>query len=207
MLLHIMLGIQVLLTMFAIPSERINGEDMKNKTHAAAESMETATDDLTTMMRSYTAYNHWANQQLADWLQAAAEEDLNREIESSFSSLKETVLHIWSAEYLWLQTVKDESAENNPAKHFKGSKDDLLKGWLQASENFSNHVKSMSLADLQAKRPNSRGDGHTVIADMIHHCMNHSTYHRGQLITIGRQAGLESPPRTDFIYYVGLSGE
>jgi uncharacterized damage-inducible protein DinB len=207
MLLHILLGIQVLLTMFAIPSERINGKDMKNETHAAAESMEAATDDLTTMMRRYTAYNHWADQQLADWLRTASEGDLDREIESSFSSLKETVLHIWSAEYLWLQIVKDESAENNPAKRFNGSKDDLLKGWLQASENFSNHVKSMSLADLQVKRPKSRGEGYTIIADMIHHCMNHSTYHRGQLITMGRQAGLDSPPRTDFIYYVGLAGE
>ena len=180
---------------------------MKNKTHAAAESMEAATDDLTTMMRRYTAYNHWANQQLAEWLHTASEEDLHREIESSFSSLQETVLHIWSAEYLWLQIVKDESAENNPAKHFNGSKEDLLKGWLQASENFNNHVQTMSLEDLQAKRPKSRGEGYTVIADMIHHCMNHSTYHRGQLITMGRQAGLQDPPRTDFIYYVGLAGE
>lgn len=207
MLLHLMLGAQALLTLFVMPDDKISREGIKPNTRGTMESMEPTGDDLTAMMRRYTAYNHWANQQLADWLRTAAEEDLDREIESSFSSLKETVLHIWSAEYLWLQIVKDESTENNPAKHFKGSKEDLLKGWLQASENFSKHLKSMSLADLQAKRPNSRGDGYTVIADMIHHCMNHSTYHRGQLITMGRQAGLDSPPRTDFIYYVGLSGE
>ncbi|MFN2424735.1 MAG: DinB family protein [Cryomorphaceae bacterium] len=32
--------------------------------------------------------------------------------------------------------------------------------------------------------------------------MNHSTYHRGQLVTMGRQAGLSTPPQTDYIFYV-----
>ena len=207
MLLSIILGVQVLLTMPAMPNASINGEDMENNTHITKTSVDSIGDDLAGLIQRYTTYNHWADQQLADWLRAASDQDLDREIESSFSSLKETVLHIWSAEYIWLQIVKDESAENNPAKSFNGSKEDLLKGWLQASENFNNHVQTMTLADLQAKRPKSRGEGYTVITDMIHHCMNHSTYHRGQLITMGRQAGLDSPPRTDFIYYVSLPGE
>ena len=207
MLLHVILGIQALFAMAVMPNERINGQDMKNDTHATMDSIEPAGDDLATMIQRYTAYNHWANQQFADWMRTASEEDLDREIESSYSSLKETILHIWNAEYLWLRTIRDETADYSPARDFEGSKEDLLDGWLRASEDFSNHVKSMSLADLQAKRPRSRGDGYTVIADMIHHCMNHSTSHRGQLITMGRQAGLKDPPRTDFIYYVSLPGK
>jgi uncharacterized damage-inducible protein DinB len=184
-----------------MPNEGIAGEESLNNSPTTI----IMGEDLTTLIQRYAAYNHWANQQMADWLRTGSEEQLNQEIESSFSSLKETVLHIWSAEYLWLQTVKDLSSDNNPAKNFEGSKEELLAGWLKASENFSNHVKTMSLEDLQTQRPRSRGDSYTVIVDMIHHCMNHSTYHRGQLITMGRQAGLETPPRTDFIYYVGLT--
>jgi uncharacterized damage-inducible protein DinB len=210
MLSPIMLGVQLLFAVSVMPNEGINEGDIGNtinNIHVTMDSIEPAQDDLTIMMQRYSAYNHWANQQFVDWLRSASEEDLNREIESSFSSLKETILHIWNAEYLWLQTVRDEPSDNSPARDFNGSKDDLLDGWLQASENFSNHVKSMSLAELKAKRPRSRGDGHTLIADMIHHCMNHSTYHRGQLITMGRQAGLKDPPRTDFIYYISLTSE
>jgi uncharacterized damage-inducible protein DinB len=203
MLLPILLSVQILLTVFVLPNGAIFEEDRKKNMYTTMESIDPLGDDLTNMIQRYVAYNHWANQQFADWLSAASEEDLNREIESSFSSLKETILHIWSAEYLWLQTVKNESSENSPAKNFTGSKEELLAGWLKASENFSKHVKSMSLEELQAKRPRSRGDGYTAVVDMIHHCMNHSTYHRGQLITMGRQAGLTTPPRTDFIYYVG----
>ena len=207
MLLHVLLGVHVLLAVVVMPNEGINAKDVKNKTQRNIESVEPVKEDLATMLQRYTAYNHWANQQFADWLRSASEEDLNREIESSYSTLKETILHIWGAEYLWLQVVKDQPTDNSPARSFNGSKDDLLDGWLQASENFSNHVKSMSLADLQANRPMSWGDGDMVIADMIQHCMNHSTSHRGQLITMGRQAGLTDVPRTDFIYYVSLPGE
>lgn len=199
-MLHILLGLQLLLGIGSIPNEQIHS--LERDSHTVMQP--TRTNDMT-LLKRYTEYNYWANEQFAEWLSTASEEQLNQEIESSFSSLKETVLHIWSAEYLWLQTVKEQSTENNPAKSFAGSKQELLEGWLQASQNFRDHVKGMTATELEAER--SRGERVTAIADMIHHCMNHSTYHRGQLITIGRQAGLQDPPRTDFIYYVSLEGE
>ena len=206
MLLNIILGVQILFFASIVPNESFNKEEIMNFNQDITESMKPTGDDLTTMIQRYVDYNHWANQQFAEWLSTASEEDLEKEIESSFSSLKKTILHIWNAEYLWLNTVKDQSSDNYPAQSFEGTKEELLAGWLQASENFNDHVNTMTIEELQTKRPRSRGDGYMLIADMIHHCMNHSTYHRGQLITMGRQAGLKDPPRTDFIYYVGLEG-
>jgi uncharacterized damage-inducible protein DinB len=202
-----MISIQLFVITAGTPNHRLNLKQMKDKTQVSMESNGPAEEDLLTLMQRYTDYNHWANQQFAEWLNSASGKDLNLEIQSSYSNLKETILHIWSAEYLWLQIIRDESTDNNPAKDFDGTKDELFNGWIKASENFNNHLKSMSLEELQSKRPRSRGNGYTAIVDMIHHCMNHSTYHRGQLITMGRQAGLTDPPRTDFIYYVGLVNE
>ncbi len=199
-MLHILLGLQLLLGVGSIPNEQIHS--LERDSHSAMKPPQT--NDMN-LLKRYTEYNHWANEQFAEWLSTASDEQLNQEIESSFSSLKETVLHIWSAEYLWLQTVKELSTQNNPAKSFAGSKEELLEGWLQASQNFRDHVQGMTAAELGAER--NRGERVTAIADMIHHCMNHSTYHRGQLITMGRQAGLQDPPRTDFIYYASLEGE
>lgn len=169
----------------------------------------TITSDSTTqrdehMLVKYTAYNMWANNELATWLSGATEEDINQEIESSFSSIRKTMMHIWNAEYIWLRVIKDEAMDDAPNKVFQGDKEALIEGWLQASEDFHTHIASMSPAELKAVKPNKGREGFTAIADMIHHCMNHSTYHRGQLITMGRQIGLSDPPRTDFIYYVGL---
>lgn len=207
MMLKSILSFQAILLMACMPNERKQEDIMKNDKIEITENFEKSKDDLATMMQRYADYNHWANEQFAEWLSTASEEDLDKEIESSFSSLKQTIFHIWNAEYLWLQTVKDEPSDNSPAKVLEGSKEELLEGWLKASENFSNHVKTMSIKELQSKRLRSNGEDFTVVADMIQHCMNHSTYHRGQLITMGRQAGLKDPPRTDFIYYVSLSSE
>ena len=205
MLIHLLLGFSFLLHIALGLNDNPIEIEMNKDIPAPSKSSAMAEAELTSIIKRYTEYNHWANEQFAEWLSTASEEQLNQEIESSFSSLKETVLHIWSAEYLWLQTVKDQSSQNNPAKSFAGKKEALLEGWLQASQNFRDHVQGMTASALEAKR--SRGDRVTTIADMIHHCMNHSTYHRGQLITMGRQAGLQDPPRTDFIYYVSLERE
>jgi uncharacterized damage-inducible protein DinB len=38
--------------------------------------------------------------------------------------------------------------------------------------------------------------------DFIQHAMNHSTYHRGQLVTIGRNLGYIDAPMTDYNFYL-----
>jgi uncharacterized damage-inducible protein DinB len=37
---------------------------------------------------------------------------------------------------------------------------------------------------------------------VLHHIFNHSTYHRGQLVTMLRQLGSKDIPATDFIAFV-----
>jgi uncharacterized damage-inducible protein DinB len=46
---------------------------------------------------------------------------------------------------------------------------------------------------------------HQLRSEMIHHCMNHSTYHRGQIITMGKQLNLSKAPSTDLIFYYRLT--
>jgi uncharacterized damage-inducible protein DinB len=156
----------------------------------------------TPMLHRYTQYNEWANTQMTEWLAQASEEQFSQEIESSFSTLKATLIHIWNAEYLWLQVLKSEPIGAMPSASFEGSKAELLQAVLETSERFQAYVGGLDAAGLAASVPS--GSSTLAVADIIQHCMNHSTYHRGQLITMGRQAGLQSPPRTDFIHFVRL---
>jgi uncharacterized damage-inducible protein DinB len=39
-----------------------------------------------------------------------------------------------------------------------------------------------------------------ALAHMMQHVVNHSSYHRGQIVTLLRQLG-QSPPATDFLVY------
>jgi uncharacterized damage-inducible protein DinB len=157
---------------------------------------------LDTLSARYAHYNLWANTQMKNWLEEATTEQMNLEIESSFTSLRKTAMHIWNAEYLWLAVLKNESYEDMPANTFDGDERALLQGWLATSEAFYTYIASLSPEQLRGTRSSGADRPPLYVSDIIQHCMNHSTYHRGQLITMGRQAGLVSPPRTDFIYYV-----
>jgi len=156
------------------------------------------------LIKQYAAYNLWANQQLANWLQNATPAAMNQPIESSFNSLRKTVIHIWNAEYLWLRVLQNLDIEPIPGNVFTGNDQELLSAWLEASANFLAYVEQMDENTLASFRGGSNPDNPLAVMDIIQHTMNHSTYHRGQLITMGRQAGLSSPPRTDFIYYVRI---
>jgi uncharacterized damage-inducible protein DinB len=153
-------------------------------------------------IKQHAAYNTWANQQLANWLSQATEEQWHRSIESSFQTLDLTVRHLWNAEHGWLTTLKKQPwqvaiEENQPL-----ASNDLLQGFLKTSREFQQFVDKLTEAQLEETRNLGRDAKAVTLIDIIHHVFNHATYHRGQLITMGRQAGLSDPPRTDYIYFV-----
>jgi uncharacterized damage-inducible protein DinB len=155
------------------------------------------------VVKNYAAYNHWANARLAEWLQEATHEQLHMEIESSFNTLVKTVKHLWNAEFGWLQTIMD-LPWGSPASDFEGSDEELLKKFLETSAAFEKHGMKLKDKDLKRTIPLGKDKNPTPVEDIILHVFNHATYHRGQLITMGRQAGLSAPPRTDYIYYISL---
>ncbi len=147
-------------------------------------------------------YTIWANDQLIQWLHSADETTWEEKRPSSFSSLNETTRHLWNAEYGWLTRLKDKPWESIPQV---STKDDVLNGWQTTSRALAKYGLSLLSNDPNGTR--RVGDGEMRIDDIIHHVCNHATYHRGQLITIGRQVGLNNPPRTDYVYFMQLDAQ
>ena len=160
--------------------------------------------DYELLLKNYASYNRWANEQFVEWLKSATDEQLNKEIESSFNSLTKTLLHLWNAEYGWLQTLKGEPWGTPPGRDFEGTPQEMFKGFLATSRAFEEYVLALSEEQFKEGRPLGRDGTPTSVEGIILHVFNHATYHRGQLITMGRQAGLKEPPRTDYIYYIRL---
>jgi uncharacterized damage-inducible protein DinB len=153
----------------------------------------------------YTQYNLWANNHMVQRFQNAGEAVIDAPVVSSFPSVRATFLHLWDVEVLWLERLRGMSPREFPSKHFAGTHADIFDGLLKASERFVEFV---------AKQPDDyftqritfnlitvSGSQEQSPVDMIHHCMNHQTLHRGQLITMGRQLGITSFPKTDFIIW------
>lgn len=64
----------------------------------------------------YCRYNVWANERLTGLFANLPEELADKTIESSFPSVKKTILHIWDAELIWLKRLKEEVITDFPVK-------------------------------------------------------------------------------------------
>lgn len=169
--------------------------------------MQHYTTDMTldSLLKDYTRYNYWANTRLVAWLQAATEAQLTQTLESSFPSIRATVQHLWGAEAIWLERLRGHSPTTFISLQFQGSCQEVLQHWIKASADFTSFVAVQEDAFFQQtfEYKNLAGEAfQTAAKEMIQHCMNHSTYHRGQLITLGRQVGLGKAPQSDYIAYV-----
>ena len=160
----------------------------------------TGNNVLASAMQSYADYNLWANTTLINWLRTKAPELLEKEVPSSFPTIKLTLVHIWQTQCYWLSVLNKEEFVH---QEFTGTLEQALSQLVDQSEAFATYIKEMTTEDITDK---------TLIINPWFECnfenfnyiiqvMNHSTYHRGQIITIGRNLGFTDAPMTDYNYY------
>ncbi|MBL7940998.1 MAG: DinB family protein [Flavobacteriales bacterium] len=143
-------------------------------------------------------YGLWANTRFVQRLQREADEVLDRNVPSSFPSLRSTLLHIRDAENAWHARLRGVPViwPASPERAIE----DLLKYTLQLRDL----ARSYDDADLGSTvlYHDLRGNEHRQTRwHMLLHCFNHSTQHRGQLITMMRALGLEDIPANDLVVF------
>lgn len=153
------------------------------------------------LLKQYAAYNIWASQRMLEVILALPEEKQQAVIQSSFNSLYKTVLHMLDAENIWWQRMKLNEHITVPSENFKGNLQDLSQALLQQSklwEEWVSNASALSLDHVFQYYNNKKEHFKMPIYQMLHHVFNHGTYHRGQLVTMLRQLGVEKIPQTDF---------
>src|SRR5215217_965279 len=150
------------------------------------------------MLKAYftdlSAYNSWANHKAIDWLSRIDDEQWERANISSFSSVKKTAIHLASAEKIWIDFWTKAAKPVYLSAEFAGTKNELLDIWSAASKGLENfirvHPEEDYLRAVSFVYPNGK-TGQMPYYQTFAHIVNHSTYHRGQLVTLLRQAGFE----------------
>lgn len=150
------------------------------------------------------SYNAWANGLLLETINALPEEKQLQEVVSSFPSLYHTVLHMWNAESIWWQRMKLQERFFIPTEQFKGNMKELSGQLMEQNRQWKEWASAASEPMLrhEFKYHNSKRESFKQpIYQMILHVFNHGTYHRGQLVTLLRQLGVDKIPQTDFIVW------
>lgn len=155
------------------------------------------------LLQQYAAYNAWASKLLFERISKLSEEEINKEIVSSFPSVYKTVQHMWLAEEVWWQRLKLVEHIELQSDKFTGSFNEMSAhlskqsqqwvAWVDgATDNQLEHVFAYVRNKEQQKMP---------VYEMLQHVFNHGTYHRGQLVTMLRQLGADKIPQTDFTVF------
>lgn len=154
-------------------------------------------------VRKLYAYNQWANRRIVGACRAIDATAFSRAAGGSFGSIKDTLAHIAWAEWLWLERWQHRSPkkaslpEANDLEAIARVLDDVARGQLAFVDQLADDRLEERIAYTNIKGE----EWEYTLAEMLQHTVNHSTYHRGQIVTLLRQAGANGVS-TDFLLYI-----
>jgi len=148
-------------------------------------------------------YNAWANRIILDAAARLPDEQYLCDLKSSFGGVHGTLCHMVWVEQVWLHRWMGRP---NPAvaqgKDLR-SLEEVRERWAAVEAQRGAFVATITderLAETRLVKPSSGGEYIHTFRQMFRHFINHSAYHRGQIVTFLRQLG-HSAPSTDLIVY------
>ena len=158
------------------------------------------------LLQDYLQYNLWANRRLAEQLDQISLEHWEQDLGFSFPNLKQTLLHFMDAEMIWLKRLQGQSLQGwpsaalreDPSANFESIRADFLRNSEELIDIARN--KPASWFESPCGFKSTEGNPHRMIArEILQHVVNHSGFHRGQIIAGLRVLGYTGLPSTDFI--------
>ncbi len=148
-------------------------------------------------------YQAWATGLILDAAKQLPSAEYEKDRSSSYGGIKGTLEHTFRADNVWFSRVAGEPFGNIADVPVPESFAELHKEWLTLLERFQNWFKQLApnQYSIEIRYVNSQGAPFsTPLWQVVLHVVNHSSYHRGQVVTMMRQAGLK-PPTTDLIVF------
>lgn len=143
-------------------------------------------------MRTLYKYNSWANGRSLEGAAALSSEQFVRPLGSSFSSVRDTLVHIYSAEWIWLERFQSQVATAHIESERFSQIGDLRAAWREHETKlltFVNRLRQEDLDGIHEYVTISFGKGRNPLWQSMQHVVNHGTYHRGQVAGMLRQLG------------------
>lgn len=154
-------------------------------------------------------YHVWANHKFFERLKELPDEIYKQEIQSVFSTIADTLAHIFVADTIYLSVIRGDDMEDTQVAITQAEqkvKDAGLKEMevyfhdlTEQYQTFMDQEEDLGRA-ITVEHPQS-GKLDTSLCEMIQHVVNHGTYHRGNITAMIRQQGLTSV-MNDYIVYL-----
>jgi uncharacterized damage-inducible protein DinB len=151
-------------------------------------------------------YSLWASMKILEAVERLPVEVIEKDRGSSFGGILGTLTHVFQADRVWWRRFNGEALVTlmQPGETFDLAR--LKTEWPVVLGEFVAWIRAQDDSKFEEKLNwrNLKGEDKTeVMYKILLHVVNHGTYHRGQVITLIKQAGGEVVS-TDLVYFPGM---
>jgi uncharacterized damage-inducible protein DinB len=149
-------------------------------------------------------YTEWANQLALDAAERLSDEQQKYDFKISHGSIHGTLAHMAGAEWIWLERWGGRSPSRILTAEDFIDIPAIRARWRQIEEERQALLDSLGEEELgrDLSYRNLKGEPFTLpLVVQMQHVVNHATQHRGQVVGMIRQLGVQ-PPAVDLLYYL-----
>ena len=154
-------------------------------------------------------FNYWALHRILEVVETVPEENFLKDLGSSHGGLHGTLVHTLGAEEIWLQRWKGNSPTSFYSPKDFPSFESVRNRWEMVEMEMMGFCHMLKTDDdvrrIVTYKDLKQNEYSQPLWQLMQHLVNHSSYHRGQVVTLLRQSGVK-PVGTDLVaYYRQLS--
>jgi uncharacterized damage-inducible protein DinB len=149
-------------------------------------------------------YHYWARDRMFDALEVLTPQQFTRDLGNSFGSVRDTVVHIYFAEWVWYSRWTGHSPTSFPSATDFPEPAAIRAPWKSQEQKVRLFVGGLGPPGLERVVDYKLFNGQpskSVFWHTLQHVVNHGTYHRGQVTTMLRQLGALPPKSQDLITF------
>ena len=154
-------------------------------------------------------YHYWARDRMFAALEPLTPEQADRDLGNSFKSVRDTVTHLYAAEWAWYSRWQGTSPTALlPADTFADLAG-VRRAWSEHETKMRAYLEELGEAGVDRViefKLLSGQPGAAPLWQMLQHVVNHASYHRGQATTMLRQLGAQPPQSLDMIAFYRSQG-
>ncbi len=149
-------------------------------------------------------YGYWANKRLLHVIAQLTPEEFTRPVAGSYGSIRNTMVHILSAQWGWLGRCggPERGARLNPGDY--PTVESLTETWNRVEVYVREFLSTLKDEDLARTVDYMIGGAEDTmpLGELMHHAANHGVHHRGQVALLLRLLGYP-PGNFDILFYYG----
>jgi uncharacterized damage-inducible protein DinB len=155
-------------------------------------------------LKTLLDYHYWARDRVLDAVSQLTPEQFTKDLGSSFKSVRDTLAHLYTAEWAWYARWQGVSPSAMPPFDQFPDVATLREAWTEQEAKVRAFVDSLGEAGVNSVYEFKMLNGQQTSAvfwHMLQHVANHASYHRGQVTTMLRQLGAEPAKSMDMIRF------